>query len=65
MESMGRITLSVDYGPDRILGEAGCAIGLSQFDFPCKTVMRVSKAEVIVRAGYGAPEQVIWMADVA
>ncbi len=50
-----RITLDVDYGPDRTLGEAGAAIGLGQFDFPCKTTMWVSDTEVRVSAGYGAP----------
>ncbi len=59
------LTLSVDYGPDRILGEAGAAIGLGQFDFPCKTTMWITETEVSVRAGCGAPEQVIWSADVA
>jgi len=66
MEQMGhsdRVTLSVDYGPDYILGESGRTIGLGQFDFPCKTVMWISKSEVSVRAGYGASEQVIWSAN--
>lgn len=63
MNHAERITLSVDYGPDRILGEAGYAIGLGQFDFPCKTTMWISETEVSVRAGYGAPEQVIWSAN--
>lgn len=65
MDRMGRATLSVDYGPDRTLGEAGGAIGLGQFDFPCKTTMWITENEVSVRAGYGAPEQVIWSANAA
>jgi len=60
-----RVTLSVDYGPDRILGEAGCTIGLGQFDFPCKTVMWITETEVRVRAGYGADERVIWNTNAA
>lgn len=63
MEHSGRVTLSVDYGPDHILGEAGSAIGLGQFDFPCKTVMWITETEVSVRAGYRAPEQTIWSAN--
>lgn len=60
MERTGYATLSVDYGPDRTLGEAGDAIGLGQFDFPCKTTMWITEIKVSVRAGYGAPEQIIW-----
>ena len=63
MERMGHATLSVDYGPDRTLGEAGATIGLGQFDFPCKTTTWISETKVSVRAGYGAPEQVIWSTD--
>lgn len=63
MEHRDRITLSVDYGPDCTLGEAGDAIGLGQFDFPCKTTMWISETEVSVSAGYGAPEQTIWSAN--
>lgn len=59
----GRATLSVDYGPDYLLSQAGEVIGLGQFDYPCKTVMWISNAEVKVRAGYGAPEEVIWNAS--
>lgn len=63
MEGMGRVTLSVDYGPDRILGEAGAAIGLGKFDFPCKTTMRITEAEVEVSAGCAVPWQTIWSAN--
>lgn len=59
------VVLSVDYGPNRLLGEAGDTIGLGQFDYPCKTVMWVSETEVSVRAGYGAPMRVIWRVDAA
>ena len=65
MEHRKSMTLSVDYGPDYILGIAGNAIGLGQFDFPCKTVMWISETEVRVRAGYGASEQVIWSANMS
>lgn len=65
MNDVGRCTLSVDYAPDRILGEAGARIGLRQLDFPCKTTMWISKHTVSVCAGYGASEQVIWRADKA
>lgn len=60
MDRMGRATLSVDYDPDRLLYEAGKAIGMGQFDFPCKTTMWITDTEVSVRAGYGAPQKVIW-----
>lgn len=60
MNHMSRVTLSVDYGPDVILGEAGAAIGLGQFDFPCKTTMWISEDRVSVSAGCGAPVDIIW-----
>lgn len=59
-EMGGRVTLDVDYSPDRILSEAGAAIGLGPFSYPCKTTMWISKIEVSVCAGYGAPEQIVW-----
>lgn len=64
MERRGNVTLSVDYSPNHLLGQAGDVIGLSQFDYPCKTTMWISASEVSVRAGYGAPEEVIWSASV-
>lgn len=64
MEEMGCATLSVDYGPDWILGEAGSAIGLGQFSFPCKTTMWITENKVSVSAGYSAPEETIWSANV-
>lgn len=63
MDRRGNATLSVDYTPNHLLRRAGEVIGLSQFDYPCKTVMWISATEVSVRAGYGAPEEVIWSAS--
>ena len=63
MARNGRLTLSVDYNPDRVLYQAGAAIGLGQFDYPCKTTMWITETEVSVRAGYGASEQTIWIAN--
>lgn len=58
--------LHVDYGPDRILGEAGMAAGIkSQFAFPCKTYMMISEKEVTVSCGYRAPDETIWRASIA
>lgn len=65
MAKMKCCTLSVDYAPDQILSEAGEQIGLSQFDFPCKTMMWISEFEVSVSAGHGAPNQTIWRASKA
>lgn len=65
MEHMDHVTLRVDYEPDRILGEAGGAIGLGQFNFPCKTTMWITETEVSVSAGYRAPKQTIWSANAA
>lgn len=63
VERHGCIRLSVDYGPDRILSEAGEAAGItSEFAYPCKTSMNVSKDEVTVSAGYAAPHETIWKA---
>lgn len=65
IEVMGCVTLSVGYGPDRILGEAGAAIGLGQFDFPCNTTMWITESKVEVSVGYTVPvpRQTIWSAN--
>ncbi len=61
IEKFGCAQLNVDYGPDRILHEAGEAAGItSGFAFPCKTYMRVSKDKVTVSAGHAAPNETIW-----
>lgn len=61
IDEYGLAQLNVDYGPNRILSKAGQAAGItSQFTFPCKTSMSVSKSKVIVSAGYGAPNKIIW-----
>lgn len=65
MEGVNEVMLSVDYGPDQVLGRAGDAIGLGGFDYPCKTMMWITKTDVTVRAGYGASKDVIWRADMA
>jgi len=63
MSMYGRCDLDVDYHPCRVLANAGNLIGVNDMTgYPCKTYMSVSVNEVIVRAGYGAPAEVIWKA---
>lgn len=58
-EGVGTV-LSVDYHPDRLLREAGEAAHISDFSFPCKTVMRLERGCVSVKCGYGAPVEIIY-----
>ena len=63
MSEYGRCNLSVDYHPCRVLANAGNLIGVNDMTgYPCKTDMYISEEEVSVRAGYGAPREVIWQA---
>lgn len=63
MSNYGRCTLDVDYHPCRVLASAGDLIGVNDMTgYPCKTYMSISEEEVAVRAGYGAPREVIWKA---
>lgn len=55
--------LSVKYTPNKVLASAGNLIGIdSMIGYPCLTDMFVTNKEVSVRAGYGAPRDVIWRA---
>ena len=56
------VTLGVDYGPDRDLGDAAQAAGVSSSRFPWKTNMWVHTDHVTVSAGYGAGQRLIWSA---
>ena len=61
-----RDILSVDYGPDMLLGESAEQAGISESNFPWKTVMWIvmekdtGMAKVIVRAGYRAEQKQIY-----
>ena len=49
--------------PCIVLARAGNLIGVNDMvGYPCKTDMYVSEEKVSVRAGYGAPVEVIWQA---
>lgn len=37
----GHCTIDVDYHPCKILADAGDCIGVSRFDYPCKTIMNI------------------------
>lgn len=65
MKQKGRVILRVEYAPDYLLSKAGGAIGLGQYDFPCKTTMWIYADKVSVSAGNSAPEEVIWEATPA
>ncbi len=60
VESRGSMTLSVDYGPDYILGSLAEKTGVSTNGFPWKTTMWVRSNEVTVSAGYAAPAETIF-----
>lgn len=60
VESRGSMTLSVDYGPDYILGSLARETGVSTNGFPWKTTMWVEKDKVSVSAGYAAPTKIIF-----
>lgn len=55
-------SLSVDYGPDRILSDAASEAGIIA-DFPWKTHMRIDRDKITVSCGYGAPYQTIFERD--
>lgn len=61
-EGRDSVRLSVDYGPEGVLAEAGDAANMGGFAFPCKTTMYVSTTSVKVSAGYAAPYETIWQA---
>jgi hypothetical protein len=53
-------TLSADYAPGGPLADAMDTAGISRERAPWKTVMWLELGRVVVRAGYGAPEVVIF-----
>lgn len=55
------ITLSVDYGPCRILSEAAVGSSIKRNNFPWKTHMRISNHHIGVRHGYGAPMEYLYI----
>lgn len=56
------VTLSVDYGPDRTLGDIAEAAGVSTSRFPWKTTMWVQPDYVTASLGYGANARLVWSA---
>jgi hypothetical protein len=60
VETRGSMTLSVDYGPDYILGSIAQETGVSTNGFPWKTTMWIEKNKVSVSAGYAAPSETIF-----
>ena len=54
MNRMGRVTLSVDYGPCMMLAESADEAGIDYSMFPCKTTMWISDGKVSVSHGYRA-----------
>lgn len=63
VESQGSMTLSVDYGPDYILGSIAEKTGVGTGGFPWKTTMWVRANKVEVSAGYAAPYETIFTAE--
>lgn len=57
------VSLGVDYGPDRVLGETAQEAGVSGSRFPWKTSMWVREDHVTVSAGYAAPTRLVWASD--
>ena len=55
-----KMTLGVDYGPDRNICEAAEVAGISTNNFPWKTVMWIGENRVSVRCGYRADEQFLY-----
>lgn len=52
--------VSTDYHPDYFLSCLAAAYGISPDVFPWKTWMNISKDEVTVSCGYGAPAKTIF-----
>lgn len=61
-----RDTLAVDYHPDDILRNAAHQSGISEHNFPWKTVMFIlpddesTGFKILVKEGYGAPQQQVY-----
>lgn len=57
-----RMTLAVDYGPDRELAEAAEAAGIARSRFPWKTCMWIARDHVTASLGYHGATTLIWNA---
>lgn len=60
VESSGPLILSVDYGPDALLGKIALKSGVNTNGFPWRTTMWIETEKVSVCAGYGAPTKIIF-----
>lgn len=60
VEDRDSMTLSVDYGPDRVLGRLAEECAVSTNGFPWKTTMWIDKENVSVSSGYRSPEKTIF-----
>ncbi len=60
LKRLGRVYLSVDYGPDRMLAEAADKANIAYAAFPVKTSMWVSEGSVKVAYGYGKEAKEIY-----
>ena len=60
LERLGRVYLSVDYGPDDALAAAADVSGISYEAFPVKTSMWVYDGRVSVACGYGKEAKEIY-----
>ena len=65
LERLGRVYLSVDYGPDSALAAAADVSGIGYAAFPVKTSMWVYEGNVKVACGYGAEAKEIYNAEPA
>ena len=63
LERLGRVYLSVDYGPDSALAAAADISGISYAAFPVKTSMWIYEGNVQVACGYGAEAKEIYSAE--
>ena len=60
LKRSGTLMLHVDYTPEGVLSEVLTDVGISPKVLPVKTTMHISKDEVSVSKGYGAPFKVIF-----
>ena len=60
IETHGTLILSVDYGPDYILGNLANETGISTSRFPWKTTMWITENKVSVSAGYATSTKTIF-----
>ncbi len=60
---LGRVYVSVDYGPDIYLADAADKAGISYGAFPVKTAMWIYEGKVQVACGYGAEAKEIYNAE--